>query len=201
MDCGLGQFSPHTRGCSCPNPDSRQRPSVFPAYAGMFRGRHRNGSPGGGFPRIRGDVPIRYFAPLGQFQFSPHTRGCSEEGEKMAFILGVFPAYAGMFRSHGHNPRHPRRFSPHTRGCSDSPPPKPGRRAVFPAYAGMFRVEFDLDHLTRRFPRIRGDVPLIDAWNRGRQRFSPHTRGCSFEEVDERAQPWVFPAYAGMFRL
>ena len=37
--CGesISVFSPHTRGCSHPCGNHEKRPSVFPAYAGMFR--------------------------------------------------------------------------------------------------------------------------------------------------------------------
>ena len=36
----LGQFSPHTRGCSASEDDSNDDEAVFPAYAGMFLEDH-----------------------------------------------------------------------------------------------------------------------------------------------------------------
>ena len=134
----LERFSPHTRGCS--SPDYCRHPGfyVFPAYAGMFRRErhHRYGFKR--FPRIRGDVPFWMCFATGWLGFSPHTRGCSRHDPQAAMLLGVFPAYAGMFLIPqpwiGHSSRFPRirgdvpnpptldwaliPFSPHTRGCS-----------------------------------------------------------------------------------
>ena len=70
-------FSPHTRGCSGAGRLPSRRTIVFPAYAGMFRRRHRDHTGGGGFPRIRGDVPLSRTASYTALMFSPHTRGCS----------------------------------------------------------------------------------------------------------------------------
>ena len=50
-------FSPHTRGCSLRGSDMIHVPSVFPAYAGMFRPPIAQPINLLGFPRIRGDVP------------------------------------------------------------------------------------------------------------------------------------------------
>ena len=50
---------------------------------------------------------------------------------------------------------------------------------VFPAYAGMFLVERLPHRRSRRFPRIRGDVPPIFSMGLVPSGFSPHTRGCS----------------------
>ena len=75
--------------------------------------------------------------------------------------------------------------------------------------------------LSRRFPRARGDVPIIISESRQIVRFSPRTRGCSFTwdagaagragfpraRGDVPQSPsrkerlsYVFPAHAGMFR-
>ena len=90
------------------------------------------------FPRIRGDVPIACDNPDDLQVFSPHTRGCSVQDFARPIRLGVFPAYAGMFRHQcevqRRDHRFPRirgdvpalrrglaqipKFSPHTRGCS-----------------------------------------------------------------------------------
>ena len=51
-------FSPHTRGCSGVRPLYTRHLSVFPAYAGMFRGSLKFSPAQSGFPRIRGDVPV-----------------------------------------------------------------------------------------------------------------------------------------------
>ena len=51
------------------------------------------------------------------------------------------------------------------------------------------------------FPRIRGDVPEAGTIKKASELFSPHTRGCSAGRAGRVFPPWVFPAYAGMFRL
>ena len=91
----------------------------------------------------------------------------------------VFPAYAGMFpvvtpqaTCAGSFPRirgdvpisygityEERQFSPHTRGCSAGVCFAGQEAGVFPAYAGMFPQTRASNRETRRFPRIRGDVP------------------------------------------
>ena len=51
-------------------------------------------------------------------------------------------------------------FSPHTRGCSGGNVHGDVTGYVFPAYAGMFRTILRPPCLPKRFPRIRGDVPI-----------------------------------------
>ena len=63
-EVGLGEFSPHTRGCSSRVTRARQSPSVFPAYAGMFRLGRGDAACFFGFPRIRGDVPLACLTQL-----------------------------------------------------------------------------------------------------------------------------------------
>ena len=213
-------FSPHTRGCSfiiiAITPDD----AVFPAYAGMFLTTRLWRRRPVGFPRIRGDVPVRHWG----------FRECRQ----------VFPAYAGMFLSpFGKtlvSDSFPRirgdvpmlrlrlcvlsRFSPHTRGCSLCDLGDHRNQHVFPAYAGMFRRSAESPGGLRGFPRIRGDVPPVSPGRaaaagfpriRGdvpgakifggfQPRFSPHTRGCSVNLNPQAAGALVFPAYAGMFR-
>ena len=172
-------FSPHTRGCS----------------GTVARCTPRSGS----FPRIRGDVPAAAPATILPRTFSPHTRGCS--GEHHGFLPHrlVFPAYAGMFRFvilgiYASN-RFPRirgdvpysmhavhaaeKFSPHTRGCSLRAPVHERSLAVFPAYAGMFLCSPRFWLCRLGFPRIRGDVPILQQNIALIIVFSPHTRGCS----------------------
>ena len=176
-------FSPHTRGCSVIPSIFPGRPSVFPAYAGMFRIQHDCGVLGRRFPRIRGDVPSARNARIDYIWFSPHTRGCSGVWGPRGLCSRVFPAYAGMFRGGRSRSRigvrFPRirgdvpvsfgegvgatQFSPHTRGCSSLVIPATRNAAVFPAYAGMFLNYFK------------------------KKKFSPHTRGCSCFAEDRSA--------------
>ena len=135
----------------------------------------------GCFPRARGDVPTTDIRRTSLTTFSPHTRGCSYEAAKLEYDQAVFPAYAGMFRSNtiaSHDvTRFPRIrgdvpcfnrsqssvrvFSPHTRGCSHVADEAGDIANVFPAYAGMFRGPRPAPRCGPRFPRIRGDVPLV----------------------------------------
>ena len=151
------------------------------------------------FPRIRGDVPSIVHVMVSLPGFSPHTRGCSPHARFHQATNKVFPAYAGMFRrcrtSWVFPVRFPRirgdvpqvrvdrgwdsGFSPHTRGCSVTRQIQEFTAAVFPAYAGMFPPLDRTGSASRRFPRIRGDVPLIGPLLDLIVEFSPHTRGCS----------------------
>ena len=175
----LAVFSPHTRGCSAGRLDRTPARIVFPAYAGMFRGLASNTSPRLRFPRIRGDVPEYQSRSYRKIMFSPHTRGCSTDMERLNLEFQVFPAYAGMFRRpqfsfftfisfpriRGDVPvRNTQKcwfspFSPHTRGCSLASSPPFSYIPVFPAYAGMFRRLGAFLLSSSGFPRIRGDVP------------------------------------------
>ena len=91
-------FSPHTRGCSGHDKANPVRIRVFPAYAGMFRLRCGLYPARSSFPRIRGDIPKHSGWGHDYFVFSPHTRGCSAAANGDSPWVGVFPAYAGMFR-------------------------------------------------------------------------------------------------------
>mgnify|MGYP000984828035 CR=1 FL=1 len=91
------------------------------------------------------------------------------------------------------------RFSPHTRGCSVAICATKSPLEVFPAYAGMFLKSAKPPAVIPCFPRIRGDVPAYSQRLKARQRFSPHTRGCSAVTPIIPTIIEVFPAYAGMF--
>ena len=214
-----GEFSPHTRGCSSGHQAGNAPGCVFPAYAGMFPHKHSKNASTRRFPRIRGDVPPLVWAAATSAAFSPHTRGCSQGKDLMQAVRAVFPAYAGMFlayscprnpggcfpRIRGDVPRNSTislastPFSPHTRGCSALLAVRGPANSVFPAYAGMFLCCFCSRHQAPRFPRIRGDVPCMVWIRRVCLGFSPHTRGCSYQEAEAKGAKVVFPAYAGMF--
>ena len=131
--------------------------SVFPAYAGMFRLLSSSYPGPRGFPRVCGDVPRACSQILVLELFSPRMRGCSGCAAPVGTCVGVFSAYAGMFRSEVTS-------NIHTCG--------------FPAHAGMLawgegrvwgdgwfsRARGDVPEIPppvcrSRFPRIRGDIP------------------------------------------
>ena len=134
-------------------------------------------------------------------------------------VTKVFPAYAGMFLGSTTHWRHQKRFprvrgdvpavsapssaltefSPRTRGCSSLTDQLKPQDYVFPAYAGMFLSISRLAIVPFRFPRVRGDVPAKYRTGYECGRFSPRTRGCSFDRRFGGGYKLVFPAYAGMF--
>ena len=194
-------FSPRARGCS-QNPTNRNtQNSVFPACAGMFRLITVLPAVLSCFPRVRGDVPTT--KPLGTElrQFSPRARGCSDGQLEQRLRERVFPACAGMFltragfeqvkqgfpRVRGDVPAYQisqalcKTFSPRARGCSAAAIDEAAQRLVFPACAGMFPATVCAKRRRASFPRVRGDVPTQHrTWHQPR-RFSPRTRGCSFQ--------------------
>ena len=198
---GAVQFSPRARGCS-QNPTNRNtQNSVFPACAGMFRLITVLPAVLSCFPRVRGDVPTT--KPLGTElrQFSPRARGCSDGQLEQRLRERVFPACAGMFltragfeqvkqgfpRVRGDVPAYQisqalcKTFSPRARGCSAAAIDEAAQRLVFPACAGMFPATVCAKRRRASFPRVRGDVPTQHrTWHQPR-RFSPRTRGCSFQ--------------------
>ena len=131
-----------------------------------------------GFPRVRGDVPLKT---------------CDTDPQK------VFPACAGMFlssilrarsswrfpRVRGDVPGSTRcstlypGFSPRARGCSLECIAVMNIMIVFPACAGMFRA-------------INEPIVSINP-------FSPRARGCSHSCKTPTVSGRVFPACAGMF--
>ena len=65
----------------------------------------------------------------------------------------------------------------------------------------MFRPLTFAAFLAWSFPRIRGNVPQLAEATTKAEMFSPHTRGCSEYSPRLIAYQYVFPAYAGMFRM
>ena len=215
----IPSFSPRARGCSYRAQFFVQPPSVFPACAGMFLQSTAPGTSAGGFPRVRGDVPVvvhnNHAAPL----FSPRARGCSGLRLRRRTWSRVFPACAGMFRCwqvrncsargfprvRGDVPPPPfftfhfHLFSPRARGCSGRRKYPSARIVVFPACAGMFLASTAPSEPVDGFPRVRGDVPSRPARSPACLAFSPRARGCSSALNPENRPHSVFPACAGMF--
>ena len=151
-------FSPRARGCSWLFDGLDYNPKVFPACAGMFPVAsvyHVNPT---SFPRVRGDVPSDPTPPAGGLLFSPRARGCS---------WVVFPQFSACL------------VFPRARGCSEMGINAFDAQGVFPACAGMFRPRRRNGYATKRFPRVRGDVPRSTCWDHSPGWFSPRARGCS----------------------
>ena len=90
-------------------------------------------------------------------------------------------------------------FSPRMRGCSFWLITPIWGSKVFPAYAGMFPAPPTNTAESPCFPRVCGDVPTRGFTEAARAAFSPHTRGCSEEDLEQAQCHLVFPAYARMF--
>ncbi len=212
-------FSPPTRGWPAPPRRDPYRPSVFPAHAGMARPARPHGSPLNSFPRPRGDGPLPDPPPIPEYQFSPPTRGWPAGVDAPRQRSRVFPAHAGMARITKPHPPHAMSF-PRPRG--DGPPEQRGGKTidgfspptrgwpgvgilkckfhrVFPAHAGMARGRRPDSNRTVRFPRPRGDGPVMAMLNK-EELFSPPTRGWPENPGAANRPGLVFPAHAGMAR-
>ncbi len=173
------RFSPPTRGWPAGRNGGFRWRQVFPAHAGMARTGAHLIPPNSCFPRPRGDgPPLRRRAVRGVV-FSPPTRGWPESRLRRRTAHWVFPAHAGMARTHWAlgSPRcsfpRPRgdgpqpgdfktskpRFSPPTRGWPAISALSVRALRVFPAHAGMARGRGLRPHWSQGFPRPRGDGP------------------------------------------
>ena len=214
------QFSPRARGCSSRPVLSLCSAWVFPACAGMFLIQEHALPADLGFPRVRGDVPVRSKNTRQKAMFSPRARGCSLLAMKFTLRCKVFPACAGMFLygvGHGLRTRSfprvrgdvptrvisrktHRKFSPRARGCSGLALMLRFCQPVFPACAGMFPARARKTRTPKSFPRVRGDVPQPVQLDSSISAFSPRARGCSPPYQGSQRGQKVFPACAGMFR-
>ena len=88
------------------------------------------------------------------------------------WLKELFPAHAGMNRSHG--AKYPE--NPRTRG--DEPLPiKESHTNLFPAHAGMNRESVQYFQFQFPVPRTRGDEPDYKFREWVLENCSPHTRG------------------------
>ncbi len=89
---------PHTRGCTRGRGFPRRSATASPAHAGMYRLGAGGDRARRGFPRTRGDVPLRG-ALLGSLRaLPPHTRGCTQPQRAQIEAGPASPAHAGMYR-------------------------------------------------------------------------------------------------------
>ena len=215
---GPKRVPPRTRGCAFDTPVSASSKAGSPAHAGMrpARGRRRRGWPG--FPRARGDAPVRPHdeEPLGRVP--PRTRGCAVGHGHAGNRPRGSPAHAGMRptpsagRSSGS--RFPRArgdapatgaavgsvlpVPPRTRGCAHGAlrrrPLAPGS----PAHAGMRPSRRSPPFWCSRFPRARGDAPSPWSITCPVCTVPPRTRGCALARQDRAGPVHGSPAHAGM---
>ena len=175
------------------------------------------------FPRTRGDVPATAYPIEGVQLLPPHTRGYTRGCTRHVGGLGkshqASPAHAGMYRcatsDQGVGPRFPRtrgdvppgaepqgpygELPPHTRGCTRLHGHHRGGGAASPAHAGMYPVGCRPSGTGGRFPRTRGDVPVLRGASLEFRALPPHTRGCTFVSLDCPSSLMASPAHAGMY--
>ena len=58
----------------------------------------------------------------------------------------------------------------------------------------MFRLGSGVWVGLERFPRVSGDVPIMDMLQKILDQFSPRERGCSAHDMEDFAVNHVFPA-------
>ena len=90
--------SPHARGWTAGVLVCASEGRVFPACAGMDRGRSGVCIGGAGVPRMRGDGPSRVSIKPMHRECSPHARGWTGPSRTQGRGHTVFPACAGMDR-------------------------------------------------------------------------------------------------------
>ena len=113
--------------------------------------------------------------------------------------LPGFPRVRGDVPSMAFNNQTADVFSPRARGCSYLPDNSCVPTIVFPACAGMFPPDLILAQPYRRFPRVRGDVPLPVEWIHFKKVVFPACAGMFLRIVLFLIGIRGFPACAGMF--
>ena len=94
--CAVASVSPPTRGWTLLLGDTALFGTGFPAHAGMDPGRIRLGFTPSGFPRPRGDGPVRVYEFDVPDSVSPPTRGWTHLVRAGHHRHKGFPAHAGM---------------------------------------------------------------------------------------------------------
>ena len=210
--------SPPTRGWTTRVEGSTTHPDGFPAHAGMDRHEGSATAVRHGFPRPRGDGPLRKATADRCRRVSPPTRGWTLSRRHSRRQSVGFPAHAGMDprwqprtrcrygfpRPRGDGPARgsgaidPGWVSPPTRGWTPLHQGAVPFVDGFPAHAGM-----DLEDLpelagARRFPRPRGDGPQHRLPRLDELQVSPPTRGWTCRRRKSCPLGGGFPAHAGM---
>ena len=215
------RFPPHSRGWTPRAAPGDGNPHVSPALAGMDLTEIPAGPQLRRFPRTRGDGPRNRHHAARRTRFPPHSRGWTLCRRPRAGNRAVSPALAGMdpFRA-GPGARFPgfprtrgdgpcsapeRRivswFPPHSRGWTRKSGPSPCSLTVSPALAGMDPCTTRSAVSRLRFPRTRGDGPLLGPDPEDPGVFPPHSRGWTVLDAVREAAHRVSPALAGMDHL
>ena len=175
------EVSPPTRGWTTEPQPGKLPEHGFPAHAGMDPSPRRVRRPTSWFPRPRGDGPGGSMSDAAQPSVSPPTRGWTAGRWQAHARPQGFPAHAGMDqaatstsslaggfpRPRGDGPRSPpwkpktKPVSPPTRGWTRDADDGVGHHLGFPAHAGMDPRRSCRHRRGSRFPRPRGDGPVV----------------------------------------
>ena len=148
-------------------------------------------------PRMRGDRPLMALTQQQVEKFTPHARGSTPVVVEGAPKREVYPACAGIDRSHpsqtlpywglprmrGDRPMEASKnlsktvFTPHARGSTRDHVRQSGRRRVYPACAGIDPVSTRCYFSSLCLPRMRGDRPCLTIYDSEQDSFTPHARG------------------------
>ena len=170
------------------------------------------------FPRARGDGPFCNKPSSLPIPVSPRTRGWTPKSYHRLSTCSGFPAHAGMDpksvcvgwpgqrfpRARGDGPDSRvgitplPQVSPRTRGWTLSSRPPSPHNAGFPAHAGMDPCHPPDRRPDARFPRARGDGPILIPPIRSSCVVSPRTRGWTRLRHCGGGGAEGFPAHAGM---
>ena len=169
-------------------------------------------------PRLRGDGPTRWSCFFKTENRTPPTRGWTRTVADKQRALRQNPAYAGMdphrrmvarrpcpeprLRGDGPDERRKTGFfgprTPPTRGWTLFPVIRSLSSYQNPAYAGMDPYETMQHPASRTEPRLRGDGPDIDTFEREFGTRTPPTRGWTLHSSIFLSAIMQNPAYAGM---
>ncbi len=153
--------------------------AVYPACAGIDRGRRFDSVWAHRLPRMRGDRPHRRQQVQERVQFTPHARGSTRKTYFNNYLRDVYPACAGIdpmkktiATENGSLPRmrgdrplicygcgKATRFTPHARGSTSSCYVLPYAAIVYPACAGIDPASSQIWISWISLPRMRGDRP------------------------------------------
>ena len=190
-------FPPQARGWTAVAGVHGQLGGVSPAGAGMDPSRRRARRRCPGFPRRRGDGPTTDPDTSDPGEFPPQARGWTAMRGAPPAPAAVSPAGAGMDRRNSRrrrsSTRFPRRrgdgpssrsgmigyvlFPPQARGWTVRPGDRDEFRGVSPAGAGMDPAPDPSSTAPGRFPRRRGDGPLVERLTDADPDFPPQARG------------------------
>ncbi len=213
-------FTPHARGSTARRAARSHQKRVYPACAGIDRGRRKSLRSVASLPRMRGDRPRLWRMTANRCAFTPHARGSTCIWPGPALFVGVYPACAGIdliFRRFGETCRSlPRMrgdrptsdgylssiclFTPHARGSTRPSASFWTTESVYPACAGIDPKPIHKITRTVCLPRMRGDRPTKRTGRHLPGAFTPHARGSTGQGVGRGSMPGVYPACAGIDR-